>query len=329
MIMEVQMDRRSVLRMMALGAASATSPTRLLAQSYPAKSVKIIVPFAAGGFNDILARVVGNELSTQMSTPVVIENRTGAGGAIGSEAVARAEADGYTLLIASFPHVVAAAFRTDLPYDPVKDFEPITFAATTPNVLVVHPGLPVNSVADLVAYAKANPGKLSYASNSPGGSSHLAMELFKLQAGKLDIVHIPYRGSSAAVTNMLTGEVQLTIDNAVFYEPYIRDGRVRALATVATERTPLLRDVPSMREAGFPELDVSAWYVFAAPAKTPKEIVQRLNKEIIESLKKEAVISRIPGAAIVGSTPDAARELLATETEKWKAVVRQANIQIR
>jgi tripartite-type tricarboxylate transporter receptor subunit TctC len=323
------MDRRTVLSLMGLGAASVALPTRLLAQGYPAKQVKIIVPFAAGGFNDILARVVGNELSTQMSQPFVIENRTGGGGALGSEVVARAEADGYTLLIASFPHVVAAAFRSDLPYDPVKDFEPITIAATTPSVMVVHPSLPVNSVADLVAYAKANPGKLSYASNSPGGSSHLAMELFKLKAGKLDIVHIPYRGSAAAVTNVLSGEVQLTIDNAVFYEPYIRDGRVRALATVSTERTPLLKDVPSMREAGFPDLDVSAWFVFAAPAKTPKEIVQRLNKEMIDSLKKEAVISRIPGAVIVGSTPEAARELLAAETEKWKLVVRQANIQIQ
>ncbi len=315
--------------MMMVGAAAAASPTRLVAQSYPARPIKIIVPFAAGGFNDILARVVGNELSTQMSTPVVIENRTGGGGALGSETAARAEADGYTLLIASFPHVVNAAFRADLPYDPVKDFEPITIAATTPNVLVVHPSLPVNSVAELVAHVKANPGKLSYASNSPGGSSHLAMELFKLQAGKLEIVHIPYRGSAAAVANMLTGEVQLMIDNAVFYEPYIRDGRVRALATVASERTPLLKDVPSMREAGFPDLDVSAWYVFAAPAKTPKEIVQRLNKEIIEALKKEAVTSRIPGARIVGSAPEAARELLAAETEKWKSVVREANIQMR
>lgn len=323
------MDRRSVLSLVGLAAASAALPTRVLAQGYPTRPVKIIVPFAAGGFNDILARVVGNELSTQMSQPFVIENRTGGGGALGSEAVARAEPDGYTLLIASFPHVVAAAFRADLPYDPVKDFEPITIAATTPNVMVVHPGLPVNSVAELITYAKANPGKLSYASNSPGGSSHLAMELFKLKAGKLDIVHIPYRGSAAAVTNILTGEVQLTIDNAVFYEPYIRDGRVRALATVSTERTPLLKDVPSMRESGFPDLDVSAWYVFAAPAKTPKDIVQRLNKEIIESLKKEAAISRIPGAAIVGSTSEAARELLAAETEKWKLVVRQANIQIQ
>lgn len=323
------MDRRSLLGLMAGAAGTAALPTALRAQAYPTRPVKIIVPFAAGGFNDILARVVGNELSTQMSNPFVIENRTGGGGALGSEAVARAEADGYTLLIASFPHVVAAAFRSDLPYDPVKDFEPITVACTTPNVMVVHPSLPVKSVAELVDYAKANPGKLSYASNSPGGSSHLAMELFKLKAGKLDIVHIPYRGSAAAVTNILTGEVQLTIDNAVFYEPYIRDNRVRALATVSTERTPLLKDVPSMRKSGFPDLDVSAWYVFAAPAKTSKEIVQRLNKEIVNSLKKETVLGRIPGASVVGSTPEAARELLASETEKWKTVVREAKIQIQ
>jgi tripartite-type tricarboxylate transporter receptor subunit TctC len=323
------MDRRSLLGLMAGAAGTAALPTALRAQAYPTRPVKIIVPFAAGGFNDILARVVGNELSTQMSNPFVIENRTGGGGALGSEAVARAESDGYTLLIASFPHVVAAAFRSDLPYDPVKDFEPITVACTTPNVMVVHPSLPVKSVAELVDYAKANPGKLSYASNSPGGSSHLAMELFKLKAGKLDIVHIPYRGSAAAVTNILTGEVQLTIDNAVFYEPYIRDNRVRALATVSTERTPLLKDVPSMRESGFPDLDVSAWYVFAAPAKTSKEIVQRLNKEIVDSLKKETVLGRIPGASVVGSTPEAARELLASETEKWKTVVREAKIQIQ
>jgi tripartite-type tricarboxylate transporter receptor subunit TctC len=323
------MDRRRLLKTLALAAGSAALPTHLFAQNYPARPVKIIVPFAAGGFNDILARVVGNELSTQMSNPFVIENRTGGGGALGSEAVARAEPDGYTLLIASFPHVVSAAFRADLPYDPVKDFEPITLAATTPNVMVVHPSLSIKSVQELVDYAKANPGKLSYASNSPGGSSHLAMELFKLKAGKLDIVHIPYRGSAAAVTNILTGEVQLTIDNAVFYEPYIRDGRVRALATVSTERTPLLKDVPSMREAGFPDFDVSAWYVFAAPAKTPKEIVLRLNKEMVEALKKEAVIGRIPGASIVASPPEAARELLASETEKWKTVVRDAKIQVQ
>jgi tripartite-type tricarboxylate transporter receptor subunit TctC len=323
------MDRRRVLQIAGLGVGSVILPAGLLAQDYPAKPVRIVVPFAAGGFNDILARVVGNELSSQMSTSFVIENRTGGGGTLGSEFVARSEPDGYTLLIASFPHVVAAAFRKDLPYDPVKDFAPITIAATTPNVLVVHPGLPVNSVAELVAYAKANPGKLSYASNSPGGSSHLAMELFKLKAGKLDITHIPYRGSAAAVTNILSGEVQLTIDNAVFYEPYIRDGRVRALATVATERTPLLKDVPSMREAGFPDFDVSAWYVFAAPARTPEAIVLRLNKEIISCLKKEAVISRIPGAVIVGSTPEAARDLLAAETEKWKTVVQEANLQLQ
>jgi tripartite-type tricarboxylate transporter receptor subunit TctC len=320
------MDRRRVLKSVAAAAGTALVPGYAFGQGYPSRPVRIVVPFAAGGFNDILARVVGNELSIRLNASFVIENKTGAGGVLGSETVARAAPDGYTLLIASFPHVIAAAFRSDLSYDPVGDFEPITIAATAPNVMVVHPGLPVNSVAELVAYAKANPGKLSYASNSIGGSSHLAMELFKLKAGKLDIVHIPYRGSAAAVTNVLSGEVQLTIDNAVFYEPYIRDGRVRALATVATERTPLLKDVPSMREAGFPDFDVSAWYIFAAPARTPGDIVRLLNQEIVAALKNPAVVSRIPGAVVIGSTPEAARTLLADETAKWKTVVREADI---
>jgi tripartite-type tricarboxylate transporter receptor subunit TctC len=296
------------------------------AQNYPSKPIRFIVPFAAGGGNDIVARVIGSKIEPTLGQPVIIDNRTGGGGMIGSEAAARAEPDGHTLLLASFPHVVNPALRTKTAYDPIADFEAVTLVGASPNVLVVHPDLPVKTVKDLVEYVKANPGKLSYGSNSIGGSSHLGMELFKYEAGKLDIQHIPYRGSSPMLADLLSGRVSMAVDNLVFQIENIKAGKMRALAILTLERSNTLPELPTMVELGYPGFEVAPWFAVLVPAKTPAPIIQRLNGAILEALKDPEVPTKLPGSTIIGSTPSRAAQYLKSEMDKWGKIVREANI---
>lgn len=296
------------------------------AQDFPAGRVTLVVGYPAGGFSDVLARVMANALSKHLQVPVVVENRTGGGGIIGSQSVARAAADGYTLLLASPPHATSPLMQSQLPYEPALDFEAISLLATTPSVLVTPSTLPYRSLGDVVAAAKANPGKLNYASNSIGSSAHLSMELFKLEADRLDITHVPYRGSAQVLTDILSGRVDLSIDNVLTYVPYIKEGKLRPLASVGSKRSQLLPDVPTFVELGYPNVQAQAWYMLLAPAKTPAPIIERLNQAAVEAMKSEEVTSKLVGAEIIGSSSKVASDYLRSEVTKWSNVIKEANI---
>lgn len=296
------------------------------AQDYPTKPIRVLVGYAAGGFTDLFGRVVAEELSTALKQQAIVENRTGAGGVIAIEAARNSPPDGYTLLVASPPHVINAALQPNAPYHPWQDFKAIILVASTPSLLVAHPSVPGATVKELVEHIRANPGKLNYASSSVGASSHLAMELLKREAGGLDITHVPYRGSAAAATDLLAGRVQLAIDNVVFYAPHVKEGKLRAIATIGRERSELLPDVPTFAEAGFPSFDAQAWYMMLAPANTPDAIIARLNAALMPMVGDPKVRQRLTGAQFIGSTPTEADAYLRQETEKWGKVVREANI---
>jgi tripartite-type tricarboxylate transporter receptor subunit TctC len=304
-------------------------PGTLRAQgSYPDRPIRLIVSFSAGGFNDILARFMAQGATTTLGQPVVVENRPGGAGMLGSELVARAPADGYVLLMASVPHVVSPLMSARPAYDPIRDFAGITLAAEVPNVLVVHPSLPARTLPELIALIRANPGQYSYASNSVGGSSHLGMELFKLRTGGLDITHVPYRGSAPAMADLLAGRVQMTIDNLNFQLPSIQEGKLRAIAVTTLERVPELPDVPTASEAGLPGFVAGPWFGVLAPAGTPAPVVARLNEVFTQALRAPEVAARLPGARIIAAKPAETMRFMAEEQARWAEVVRAANIRI-
>ena len=260
----------------------------VVAQEYPNRPVTLVVGYAPGGFTDTFGRVVGQGLGARLGQRVVVENKPGAAGTIAGAQVARAAPDGYTLLIASPPHVISPLLQDKQPYAPANDFRSTGLLASTSSVLVASPTAPFNTLAELVTYAKANPGKLNYASGSIGATSHLSMELLKLEAGKLDIVHIPYKGSAPIAIDLLAGRINLVIDNVLFYAPYIKDGRVKPIAAVGRQRSSLLPSLSTFSELGYPKIEAEAWYMVLAPAGTPQPIVDRLNKELIEVMKQPA-----------------------------------------
>src|SRR4030095_5020494 len=250
------------------------------AQTYPTKPIRLVVPFPPGGATDILARDVAQKLSDAWGQSFVVDNRPGAGGNIGSELVAKAAPDGYTLEMGTVgTHAINASLYAKMPYDHVKDFVPVILVAGVPNVLVVNPSVPVNSVAELIAYAKANPGKLNFASSGNGTSIHLSGELFKVMAG-VQITHVPYKGSAPALQDLLGGQVQLMFDNLPPSLPQIKAGKLKALAVTSTTRAAALPDVPTMAESGLPGFEASSWFGVLAPAGTPPAIVAKLNAEI-------------------------------------------------
>jgi tripartite-type tricarboxylate transporter receptor subunit TctC len=236
--------------------------------------------------------------------------------------VARAEPDGQTLLIASLPHVVNAALQPGLPFDPVADFATICVLAQNPNLFVVHPGLPARDLPELVTLVRAAPGKYSYASNSVGGSSHLGMEMFKRAAGGLDIVHVPYRGSAPAMTDLLAGAVQMTIDNLVFQAPFVRDGRLRALAVTTRQRSALFPEVPTVEECGFPGFEAASWFTILAPKGTPAPVVARLNAEMQRALRAPDAAEKLNGSQILALDPAASDAYYRRESEKWVGIAR-------
>jgi tripartite-type tricarboxylate transporter receptor subunit TctC len=320
------LNRRILL---AAATFSAALPGALHAQgAYPDRPIRLIVSFSAGGFNDILARFLAQGAAPLLGQPVVVENRPGGGGMLGSEVVARAAPDGYTLLMASVPHVVSPAMVPRAAYDPVRDFTGVILAAEAPNVLVVHPDLPARTVPELIALIRANPGKYSYASNSVGGSSHLGMELFKLQAGGLDITHVPYRGSAPAMADLLAGRVSLTIDNLNFQLPSIREGKLRAIAVTTLQRAPTLPEVPTVAEAGLPGFQVAPWFGILAPAGTPAPVVARLHQVFVTVLHAPDTAARLPGANIIASDPAVMQRFLAEDQARWTEVIRAANIRM-
>jgi tripartite-type tricarboxylate transporter receptor subunit TctC len=297
-------------------------------EKYPQRTIKIVVPFAPGGSTDIFARLVGERLSVSLGQPVIIENRAGASGNIGADAVAKSAPDGYTLLMATTGVMAInhALFR-GLPYDAAKEFEPVVFIASITNVLAVPNDLPAKSVTELVALAKKEPGKLSFASSGAGSSTHLSAELFKSMAG-IDVVHIPFKGSGQALIDVVAGRVSMIFDNMPSALPHIKGGKLRALGVTGSKRSDALLEVPTIAEAGIPGYESLSWSGFAAPAGTPRDIVQRLNRESVSILATADMKQKLAeqGADAIGGVPEAFGAHIRAEREKWGRLVRERNI---
>jgi len=303
-------------------------PATLLAQAYPNRAVKIIVTFAAGGSADLVARAVNGPLSAALGQPVVIDNRPGAGGTLGAGLVAQAEPDGYTLLFsATGPNAIAPGLQKSLPYDPVKGFAGISRISIQPAIIVVHAEVAARDVNELVALAKASPGKLNFASPGQGTSSHLGGELFKMLAG-VQMEHIPYKDGRLAVTDVVSGRINVMFDNIGTFLPHIRSGKLRALAIAADRRSPLLPNVPTAGEAGLAGYEYSIWFGLAAPANTPAAIVALLNAKLVEALKSPSVTERLAAlnAELSTTTPVETDRFVATEIQKWGKVIKTAGL---
>jgi tripartite-type tricarboxylate transporter receptor subunit TctC len=295
------------------------------AQAWPSKPIKVIVPYPAGGFYDTIARLVGAKMTEDLGQPIVVENRVGAGGIIGTDYVAKSAPDGYTLIVGGIgPHGINAGLYSKLPYDPVRDFDPIVHVVNAPNILVVHPTVAARNIPELVALAREKPGGLNYASNGSGTSPHLAAEMFATAMG-VKLTHIPYKGSAPAVTAMLGGQTHMAFNNAGDILEHIRAGKLRPLAVTGARRLPLLPDVPTMQEAGVPEYEAVAWWAYFAPAGTPRDIIARLNTQINKILQDPTVRSRLSvggSAEVVGGTPEQLGAFVKSEIAKWSRVIK-------
>lgn len=300
------------------------------AQAWPSRPLKIVVPFAPGGSTDIFARLVGERLATSLGQPVVIENRPGAGGNIGAESVAKAPPDGYTLLMATTGVMaINNAMYKNPGYDAEKDLKPVVYIASITNVLIVPADSPLKSVGDVIAAAKAAPGKLSFASSGAGASTHMSAELFRLMTGT-NLLHIPYKGSGQAMPDVISGRVSMMFENMPGAVGHIKGGKVKVLAVTGLQRTPALPDVKTVAESGVPGYESLSWSGIAAPAATPPEIVARLNREINAILAQPDMRQKLSeqGAEAVGGTPEAFAEHIARERQKWARVVREAAITV-
>jgi len=302
-------------------------PAPVVAADFPDKTIRLIVPFPPGGPNDIIARVIGQRMSELTRQPVVIDNRGGQGGVLGTEAVAKAKPDGYTIAISSAGALAISPSMEKIAYDPLKDLQAITLVAKVPEMLVVAGGVPANDMNELVALARAQPGKLNFASSGPGSLPHLAGELLKLTA-KIDIVHVPYRGAAPAVNDLLGQQVQMVFLDLPIILPHIRSGALRPIAIGAVERAPTVSEVPTTAEVGMPDLKAENWYGMVAPAGTPAVIVAALNRIATESMADKAVREKLAsqGATLIGDSPEHFHDFLAREIDKWAKVIKDAGI---
>jgi tripartite-type tricarboxylate transporter receptor subunit TctC len=299
------------------------------AAAYPDHPVKMIVPYPAGGTTDILARIVAARLEQRLGKPFIVENRSGASGMIGSAAVAQAAPDGHTLVVGTISsHGINASVFKTISYDTVRDFAPVTVIASTPNVLMVHPSLPVRSVAELIEYVQKNPG-LNFGSTSTAGSPHMSGELLKTLT-RINIQHVPYRGAAPMLNDLLGGHIKMAFDNLPSSMEHIRSGAVRALAVTTTERFPRAPDIPTMAESGVPGYEVAAWFGVLAPAKTPQPVLDLLYRNISEILKEEPIRQRLDalGAVPVGNTPAEFARHIEEEVRKWKDVVAATGVKV-
>ena len=301
------------------------------AQSYPAKPMRLVVPFPPGGPLDIMGRGIAQKLQEAWSQPVVIDNRPGAGGGIGADLVAKSPGDGYTLLMGAVStHAINPSLYAKIPYDPQKDFVPVALVAQVPNVLVVNPALPVQSVKDLIAYAKANPGSLSFGSGSTGSTGHLAGELFKTMAG-VDMVHIPYKGGAPALQDLLAGQTQLMFDNLANALPQVKAGKLRAIAVTTAARAPSVPELPTIAESGLPGFDLTTWFGIFAPAGTPPEVVAKLNAEIAKALSAKDLAERLAAMGTVppeNNTPERFAAFVRSEAAKYARVVKDSGARV-
>jgi tripartite-type tricarboxylate transporter receptor subunit TctC len=318
-----------ILRCLVLCLPAFAAATAVHAQSYPARPIRLVVSFAAGGGVDLVARLVGQKLSETWGQQVVIDNRPGAGGNLSAELVAKAPPDGYTLYLSSASFVVNASLYRALPYDPLKDFAPVTLLVTAHNVLVAHPSLPAKSIRALIALAKKSPGEINYASTGSGSSGHLAMELFRSMAG-ISLTHVPYKVIGQATADLLSGQVTLWFPTMPGVLSHIRSGRMNALGVSGGRRAAALPDVPTIAEAGVPGYDASTWYPLLAPAGTPQAIIEKLNAQMIVIVATADVRERLQAQGIeaVGSTPAQLASHLRSELVKWEKVVRLSGAKV-
>jgi tripartite-type tricarboxylate transporter receptor subunit TctC len=341
---DIEMNEKRLPRRMVVGALSLAAGLLSLgavlgggsaraadaATGFPDRPVRLIVPFPPGGGTDILARPVAQKLGEKWGQPVIIENRAGAGGNIGTEAAARAPADGYTLVLGTVgTHAINQSLYRHLPYDAVRDFAAITLVANTPNVLVLNPAVPARSVQELIALAKARPGALNYASPGNGTPPHLAAEIFKNMAG-VSITHVPYKGSGPAMTDLLGGQVQMMIANAPVVLPYIKSGKLIGLASTSAARPATLRDLPTLAESGLKGYEADTWYGLFAPAGTPPEVVQKLNADVVAVLKSPEIQAFFAqqGAEVIGDSPADASAKVRAEVEKWHGVIQSIGLKL-
>jgi tripartite-type tricarboxylate transporter receptor subunit TctC len=318
--------RATLLSALALGLPS----TAICASGpapYPAKAVRIIVPYAAGGGTDVQARLIGAKLSEMWSQPVIIDNRPGGGTVIGTELVARSPADGYTLVIGTPTHVVNVWLYPKLPFDPIRDFEPITLLTASPNIFVVHPSLPVTTVKAFIALARARPRQISYGSSGNGGTGHLAMEMMK-QMAHIQAVHVPYKGGGPAINAVLSGEVSALINNMIPTVSQVKAGRLRALGVTSRTRSSAMPEVPTIAESGLPGFEAVAWFGLFAPANTPAAIIEKLHADFAKALKLPEVRQMLEsqGAEAVASSPREFAQTVRSDLEKWRGVVKAAQI---
>ena len=308
----------------------ATAPGAVQAQGYPSRPIRIMVAYTPAGTTDILARLIGQKMTEKWGQPVIVENRPGANGNIGTELAARATPDGYSILMATAAtHSINNTLYPKLTWDAVKDFAPVSLVALVPNLMVVNNSLPVKSVKELVAYAKANPGKLAHGSPGNGSTAHLSMELFKSLTG-ITMTHVPYKGSAGVLADVMAGQVALTMDNIPVYLPQARAGKIRALAVSSAKRTAGAPEIPTVAEAGVPGFEAVSWFGLVAPAATPKPIVEALSAETARILRLPEVNKRISelGAEPVGSTPQQYAAFIQSEIVKWRKVIKEAGVRL-
>ena len=314
-----------------LVAAALLLPSAVAAQvdNYPSRPIRVVVAFTAGGTTDIIARIVGKKLTDAWGQQVIIDNRPGAGGNLGSNVVAKSAPDGYTLLIGSVgPLAINATLYPNMPYDHLKDFVPICLVASVPNMLVVHPSVPVRSVKDLVDLARAKPGTLNYGSTGNGTTGHLSGELLNERAG-INLVHVPYRGATA-VTDLLGGQIQMMFATIPSVIQHVRAGSLRAIAVTSNRRSPALPDIPTIAESGFPDFEAGSWFGFVAPTGTPEPIIRKLHEQIAAIVRMPDINEQLAsqGADPVGSTPEEFGQYMRSETEKWAKVVKASGIKL-
>ena len=321
--------RRQVLVTVVLGVLSGLASGALEAQDYPSRPLRVVVPFSPGGAVDGPMRLIAQELSKQLGQAVVVENRPGAGATIGSEAVAKAPADGYTLLLASQTNAISATLYPKLSFDPIEDFAPISLIGREPGVIVVNPSLPVKTLQEFIAYVKARPGQIDYASSGNGSGQHLFAALLASMTG-MQMNHIPYRGSGQATTDLLGGQVQMSIPGMAGVLGHIKVGKLRALAVTSGKRAPQLPDVPTVSEAGVPGYEAYVWMGLLAPKGTPAPVVDKLNRELLVALAKPEVKNYMAGASIeaVGSTPAEFGAFFRSEKVQWAKIVRETGAKV-
>ena len=310
-----------LLAVLACGAA--------FAQPFPSKPIKVVVPYPPGGVVDVIARAIGERMSQNVGQPIVVENRTGAAGNIGTDAVARSAADGYTLVLASPSHTVNISLYSNLSWHPIQSFSPVVMVGVIPSVIVLHPSVPAGSLPEFIAYAKARPGKLNYGSAGAGSSIHLAAEMLKQMAG-LHIVQIPYGGQPPALAALIAGDVQMMPLTMALAKARVQAGQLKAIAVTTPKRSGAMPDVPTVAESGYPGYEVSTWFAYLAPAGTPSEVVARLNQELTGAMRHPEVEKRLQniGAELNPGSPEDLKRFLESDIERWAKVIKQAGIKV-